>query len=123
MSNETGTFEVVDRRNFDEAGESLLPEPIAPVPDPPITSKPLGGHVLLQRIERVQGTIVEADTAKEPSIECRVEAVADGIDSVQVGQMVMIRKFAGTEIKADLLHQSKGKEFTILRVEDILLIL
>ena len=90
--------------------------------------KPLGDRVLIKALEREEKTksgIVLPDTAKEKPQEGRVIAVGSGkmLDNgtkvaleVQVGQKVIISKYAGTEVKLD------GEELMILNERDILAI-
>ncbi|MGQ9706670.1 MAG: co-chaperone GroES [bacterium] len=91
--------------------------------------KPLGDRVVVKRIEEeetTEGKIILPDTAKEKPQKGEVVAVGPGrIDEdgdrvemeVKVGDKVIFGKYAGTEITID------GKEFLIMREDDILAIL
>lgn len=90
--------------------------------------KPLGDRVvvkLLEAEEKTPGGIVLPDKAKERPQEAEVIAVGSGkiLDGqkvsleVEVGDRVIISKFAGTEFKAD------GEEYLILREDDILAVI
>ncbi len=88
--------------------------------------RPLGDRVLVRRLdtsEEVRGGIIIPDTAKEKPMEAEVVAVGEGkrLDDgsrapfeVSVGDMVLIGKYAGSEIKFD------GEEYQILREDEIL---
>ena len=91
--------------------------------------KPLGERVLVQPMkedEVKKGGIIIPDTAKEKPQEGKVVAVGTGkIDkegklvpfNVKVGDLVLMPKYGGTEVKLD------GKEYQIIREEDILAII
>ncbi|MBO8157241.1 MAG: co-chaperone GroES [Bacillaceae bacterium] len=88
--------------------------------------KPLGDRVVVEVIEQEEKTssgIVLPDSAKEKPQEGRVVAVGSGrvTDNgekialeVSEGDRVIYSKYAGTEVKYD------GKEYLILREDDIL---
>ena len=90
--------------------------------------RPIGDRILVRRLDedkeqRTKGGIIIPDTAKEKSMEGKVEAVGPGRRledgklqkvEVQVGQRVLIGKYAGTEVKID------GDDFIIMREDDIL---
>ena len=88
--------------------------------------KPLGDRVLVLPIEEQEvkkGGIIIPDTAKEKPQEGKVIALGTGKRddngklvpfTVKKGDRVLISKYGGTEIKID------GKEYQILREEDIL---
>jgi chaperonin GroES len=90
---------------------------------------PLNDRVLVKRIEEreeVRGGIIIPDTAKEKPQEAEVVAVGPGgLDddgdrlpmSVKVGDLVLIGKYAGTDIKLD------DEDHTILREDEILAII
>jgi chaperonin GroES len=91
--------------------------------------KPLGDRVLVEAVEEQevkQGGIIIPDSAKEKPTEAKIVALGtgktgdDGKKSdfeVKVGDVVLISKYGGTEIKVD------GKEYKILNSDDILAIL
>ena len=91
--------------------------------------RPLHDRVLLKRIEpegKTAGGIIIPDTAKEKPQQGKVIAVGTGkLDdsgkkipfNVKKGDQVLMPKYGGTEIKLD------GKEYQIMREEDILGIL
>ncbi len=88
--------------------------------------KPLGDRVLVEYIEedeQVRGGIIIPDSAKERPQEAKVIALGTGKTGedgkkeafeVKVGDRVLVSKYGGTEVKID------GKEYTILRQDDIL---
>lgn len=90
------------------------------------TIKPLGQRVLVKRIESEEmtaGGIFLPDTAKEKPQEAKIVALGTGgrddegklIEfSVSVGDIVLISKYGGTEVKVD------GEEHLILSESDIL---
>ena len=89
---------------------------------------PIGDRIVIEPVEKEEKTasgIVLPDTAKEKPQEGRVVAVGTGklLDSgervaleVKEGDRVIFSKYAGTEVKYD------GKEYLILRQDDILAI-
>ena len=80
--------------------------------------KPLGARVVVKEVEREQTTesgIVLPDTAKEKPQSAEVVAVgADEDVKVSVGDVVVVRKYSGTEVELD------GEEHRIVDAEDIL---
>jgi len=89
--------------------------------------KPLADRVVIQMQEAEETTksgIILAGSAKEKPEVAQVVAVGpggvvDGKDVVMelnVGDKVLISKYAGTEVKID------GEEYTILRQSDVLAI-
>ena len=93
------------------------------------TIQPLGDRVLVQPLEEKEvkkGGIIIPDSAKEKPQEGKVIALGTGkIDdegkkipfTVKKGDIVLISKYGGTEVKLD------GETFTLLREDDILGIL
>ena len=91
--------------------------------------QPLGDRVLVQPLEEKEvkkGGIIIPDSAKEKPQEGKVIALGTGkIDddgkkipfTVKKGDVVLISKYGGTEIKLD------GETYTLLREDDILGIL
>ena len=91
--------------------------------------QPLGDRVLVQPLEETEvkkGGIIIPDSAKEKPQEGKVIALGTGkIDdegkkipfTVKKGDIVLISKYGGTEVKLD------GETFTLLREDDILGIL
>lgn len=88
---------------------------------------PLGDRVVLKRLEEMEektaGGIVLPDSAKEKPQECKVEAVGPGklddsgkrvAPDVKVGDIVIIAKWGGTEIKLG------GTEYVIVSEDDIM---
>lgn len=87
---------------------------------------PLGDRVLVKRLdekEEVKGGIIIPDTAKEKPQEAEVIAVGPGKRTedgkripveLKKGQIVLISKYGGTDVKID------GGEHVILREDDIL---
>ena len=89
--------------------------------------KPLADRVVIKMAEAEETTksgIILAGSAKEKPQIAEIVAVGPGgvVDGkeitmhVQVGDKVLISKYAGTEVKID------GVEYTILRQDDILAI-
>lgn len=88
--------------------------------------QPLGDRVLVEPLkeeETNKGGIIIPDTAKEKPQQGKVIAVGTGkLDdngkklpfNVKKGDLVLMPKYGGTEVKID------GKEYQILREEDIL---
>ena len=91
--------------------------------------KPLGDRVLVEAVgeqEAKQGGIIIPDSAKEKPSEAKVVALGTGKSDedgkkvafeVKVGDVVLVSKYGGTEIKVD------GKEYKILNADDILAVL
>ena len=91
--------------------------------------RPLHDRIMVKRQdpkEKVKGSIIIPDTAKEKPLEAEVVAVGDGkyddqgnrikLD-VKKGDKVLIGKYSGTDIKLD------DEEYTILREDEVLAIL
>ena len=87
--------------------------------------QPLGQRVLVKRVEAEEvasGGIIIPDTAKEKPQEAKVVALGTGkndegkvIDfSVKAGDVVLISKYGGTDVKVD------GEEHLIVNESDIL---
>jgi chaperonin GroES len=91
--------------------------------------KPLADRVVVQPLEAEEKTksgIVIPDTAKEKPQEAKVVAVGPGAYdeegnrkpmSVNVGDVVIFGKYAGTEVKVD------GEKYLILRESDLLAVI
>jgi len=91
--------------------------------------RPLGGKVLVKRLEaeeKTRGGIVLPDTAKEKPQKGTVLAVGDGkllddgtraVFQVKKGDRVLFTSYAGTEIKID------GEEYLLMDESDILAVL
>ena len=90
--------------------------------------KPLGDRVLVEPVEEQEvkkGGIIIPDTAKEKPTEAKVVALGTGRKDddgkavpfeVKKGDVVLISKYGGTDVKVD------GKEYKILNSDDILAI-
>ena len=88
--------------------------------------RPLHDRVIVERVEaeeRSAGGIIIPDTAKEKPQEGKVVAVGKGKHredgslipmDVKAGDRILFSKYAGSEVKID------GKEYIIMREEDIL---
>jgi chaperonin GroES len=80
--------------------------------------KPLGARAVLKEVELEQTTesgIVLPDTAKQKPQTAEVVAVGEHEDvKVSVGDVVVVRKYSGTEVELD------GEEHRIVDSEDIL---
>ena len=90
--------------------------------------KPLGLRVLVQRVEAdevAQGGIIIPDTAKEKPQEAKVVALGTGKNeegkdvpfTVKEGDLVLISKYGGTDVKLD------GDDHLIVNESDILAIM
>lgn len=91
-----------------------------------INVMPLGDRVLvalLEEAEQVKGGIIIPDSAKEKPQEAKVVALGTGgkddkgntiVFNVKVGDIVLISKYGGTEVKID------DEKYLILRQDDIL---
>lgn len=91
--------------------------------------KPLADRILVKReepSETVRGGIIIPDTAKEKPQEGRVVAAGPGrLDEagkrvkleVKKGDLILMGKYSGTEVKLD------GEEHIILREEDVLAVI
>ena len=92
--------------------------------------RPLHDRILVQRLEDKEeksgGGIIIPDSAKEKPSRGKVTAVGNGKvldDGTQValevkkGDQVLFGKYAGTEVKIE------GKEYLILREDDVLAVL
>jgi chaperonin GroES len=80
--------------------------------------KPLGARVIVKDVEPEQTTesgIVLADTAKEKPQTAEVVAVGAHEDvKVSVGDVMVLRKYSGTEVELD------REEHRIVDAEDVL---
>ena len=91
--------------------------------------KPIGERVLVEPIkedEVAKGGIIIPDSAKEKPQEGKIIAIGTGkIDengkvvpfNVKKGDIVLMPKYGGTEVKID------GKEYQIMREDDILAVI
>jgi len=91
-----------------------------------IKIRPLHDRVLVQRLEaedKSAGGIIIPDTAKEKPQEGKVVAVGKGKRKddgtlipmeVKEGDRILFSKYSGSDVKLD------GKEYVIMREEDIL---
>lgn len=91
--------------------------------------KPLGERVLVEPLKEGEvnkGGIIIPDSAKEKPQEGKVIAVGTGkLDdngkkipfNVKKGDIVLMPKYGGTEVKVD------GKEYQIMREDDILAVI
>lgn len=80
--------------------------------------EPINGQILVKPLEapnKTAGGIHLPDTAKEKPREGEVVAVAeDATEEVAVGDRVIYRQHAGTEISAD------GEDYVLLSSDDLL---
>ena len=87
--------------------------------------KPLNDRILVKRIEdeqRSTGGIIIPDTAKEKPLQARVISTGPGRwekgeripMEVKEGDLILIGKYGGTEIKVD------GEDHLILREDEVL---
>ena len=90
--------------------------------------RPLHDRIVIKRLESeavTKGGIIIPDSAKEKPIQARVVAVGNGKVlkdgkvrplEVKVGDVVMIGKYSGNEVKID------GEEYLLIREDDVLAI-
>jgi len=79
--------------------------------------KPLGDRLLVERVEEVNTTasgIIIPDNAKEKPSRAKVLAVGSEVEDVNVDDVVVFGKYAGTELILD------DKEYLVLDVSDVL---
>ncbi len=79
--------------------------------------KPLGERVLVQRVEESNTTasgIIIPDNAKEKPLQAKVVAVAGEVQDLQVDDLVVFGKYAGSELTLE------GREYLVLETSDIL---
>lgn len=84
-----------------------------------LSIQPIGERVLVQPIEAenvTAGGIILPDSAKEKPQQAKVLAIGGGVkeEAIQVGNNIMYRKFAGTEV------ENEGETYLILELADIL---
>ena len=91
--------------------------------------KPLGDRILVKRLEpkeELRGGIIIPDSAKEKPLEAEVMAVGTGKKNdqgelipmnVSVGDIILLGKYAGTEVKLNDVEQ------IILREDEVLAII
>lgn len=86
---------------------------------------PIGDYLVVKRIPEEEGLIVEADIAKDKPLRCEVVAVSPyatseysraALGAISAGDKILIRRYAGTEVKVD------GIEYTLIMVLDVLLL-
>jgi len=79
--------------------------------------KPLGDRLLVERVEEVKTTasgIIIPDNAKEKPSQGKVLAVGSDVEEVNVDDIVVFGKYAGTELALD------DKEYLVLELSDVL---
>jgi chaperonin GroES len=79
--------------------------------------KPLGERVLVQRVEESNTTasgIIIPDNAKEKPSQAKVVAVSGEVKDLQVDDLVVFGKYAGTELVLE------GKDYLVIETSDIL---
>ena len=88
--------------------------------------RPLHDRVLVRRLEsedRTAGGIIIPDTAKEKPLEAEVISVGPGARNdngsiiapdVKAGDLILIGKYSGTEVKID------GEDLLIIKESDVL---
>ncbi len=79
--------------------------------------KPLGERVLVQRVEESNTTasgIIIPDNAKEKPLQAKVVAVSGEVKDLQVDDLVVFGKYAGSELTLE------GREYLVLETSDIL---
>ena len=93
--------------------------------------RPVGDRILVEPVvekdtKAKKGQIIIPDTAKEKPMESRVVALGTGKTDdagkkipfeVKKGDLVLVNKYGGTEIKLD------GKEYKILSSDDVLAVI
>lgn len=92
--------------------------------------RPLYDRILVKRVEpkeHVRGGIIIPDTAKEKPLEAEVIAVGNGkikdngeiaALTVQVGNKILLGKYAGTEVKIDDVEHIIVREDEVLAIID-----
>ena len=90
--------------------------------------RPLGDRVLVAPVEEKEvskGGIIIPDTAKEKPMQGKVVAIGKKVDDdgkevafdVKVGDMVLLPKYGGTEVKID------DKTYQLVREDDLLAVM
>lgn len=90
--------------------------------------RPLGDRVLVEPVEEKEvskGGIIIPDTAKEKPMQGKVVAIGKKVDDdgkevafdVKVGDMVLLPKYGGTEVKIN------DKTYQLVREEDLLAVM
>lgn len=82
-----------------------------------VSVKPLADRVVAVREEAETKTasgLYLPDAAKEKPVVAKVVAIGKEVKEVKVGDRIVYKEYAPTELKAD------GREFLILKEEDIL---
>jgi chaperonin GroES len=82
-----------------------------------INFKPLGERLLVERVEEATTTasgIIIPDNAKEKPSQGKVVAISKEIEDVQVGDVVVFGKYAGSELVVD------GNDYLVLDIKDAL---
>lgn len=93
---------------------------------PRLKIKPVGDRILVQHVEdkeQVRGGVIIPDSAKERPQEAKVIALGTGPKAkdgtatnfeVKIGDIVLVGKFAGSEVKLE------NEKYTLVREDDIL---
>lgn len=79
--------------------------------------KPLSDRVVAVRVEAQNKTasgIYLPDTAKEKPVVAVIEAVGPDVRALKVGNKIVYKEYATTDLKID------GKEYLIIKEEDVL---
>lgn len=82
--------------------------------------KPLADRLVAVREEAENKTasgLYLPDAAKEKPVVAKVTAVGKDVKEVKVGDRIVYKEYAPTELKAD------GQEFLVLKEEDVLAVL
>jgi len=95
-----------------------LSEPLNEKGDDVMKLRPINGRILVKPFkakEKTSGGIYFPDTAKERLQEGEIIALAeDATDEVVVGDHVIYKEFAGTEVKIE------GEDYILLTEDDLL---
>lgn len=82
--------------------------------------KPLADRLVAVREEAENKTasgLYLPDAAKEKPVVAKVTAIGKDVKEVKVGDRIVYKEYAPTELKAD------GQEFLVLKEEDVLAVL
>jgi chaperonin GroES len=85
-----------------------------------VTLKPLAAHIVAVREAAETKTasgLYLPDGAKEKPVVASVTAVGKDVKEVKVGDRIVYKEYAPTELKTD------GKEYLILKEEDVLAVI
>lgn len=77
--------------------------------------QPLGGRIIVSPLKKEESSIIIPESVlRERPEEGTVVAISDEVTAVNVGDVVLFKKFSPDEVK------SEGETYLILSVEDLL---